>query len=100
MKPEEVIELLKIQREDCTTSVLREDDIDYAIAALEKQVPKKPIKDRKQEIRYTCSYSCPSCGGGFIGTGIADYCYHCGQRMDWSVEEFEKEMLEMLEEEE
>jgi len=70
-----------------------------SIQALEKQIPKKPIKDRKQEIRYTSSYSCPSCGGGFIGTGIADYCYHCGQRMDWNVEEFEKEMLEMLEEE-
>ena len=53
----------------------------------EKQVPKKPIKDRKQEIRYTSSYSCPSCGGGFTGTGIADYCYHCGQKLDWSVEE-------------
>ena len=58
---------------------------DMVISALEKQVAKKPIKDRKQEIRYTSSYSCPSCGDGFTGTGIADYCYHCGQKLDWSV---------------
>ena len=62
-------------------------NLELAISALEKQVPKKPIKDRKQEIRYTSSYSCPSCGDGFTGTGIADYCYHCGQKLDWSVEE-------------
>ena len=60
---------------------------DEIIKALEKQTPKKPIKDRKQEIRYTSSYSCSSCGGGFTGTGIADYCYHCGQKLDWSVED-------------
>lgn len=57
---------------------------DEITKALQKQIPKKPIKDRKQEIRYTSSYSCPSCGGGFTGTGIADYCYHCGQKLDWS----------------
>ena len=34
-------------------------------------------------IRYTSDYRCPSCGGTFTGTGIADYCYHCGQRLDW-----------------
>jgi hypothetical protein len=45
--------------------------------SIEKQIPKKPIKDREQNIRYTSSYSCPTCGGGFSGTGIADYCYHC-----------------------
>lgn len=51
--------------------------------AIEKQIAKKPIEDREQNIRYTSSYSCPNCGGGFTGTGIADYCYHCGQRLDW-----------------
>ena len=55
--------------------------------AIEKQIAKKPIKDRKQNIRYTSSYSCPTCGGGFSGTGIADYCYHCGQKLEWNVHE-------------
>lgn len=56
-------------------------------AAVEKQRAKKPIKDREQEIRYTSAYSCPTCGRGFTGTGIADYCYHCGQKLDWGEEE-------------
>ena len=59
---------------------------DMAIEALDKQISKKPIKKRKEGIRYTSTYSCPSCGGGFAGTGIADYCYHCGQALRWGDE--------------
>lgn len=45
----------------------------------------KPIKTTDETgIRYTDSYRCPNCGGNFTGTGIADFCYHCGQRLDWS----------------
>lgn len=51
--------------------------------ALEKQIPKKPIKSDRQEIRYTLTYDCPTCGRQFTGTGFADYCYHCGQALDW-----------------
>ncbi len=54
--------------------------------ALEKQVPKKPILSDSQ-IRYVCCYDCPNCGRIFSGTGIADYCYHCGQALDWSDED-------------
>lgn len=56
-----------------------------AISALEKQIPKKPIKTNDETgIRYTDSYRCPNCGGAFAGTGIANFCYHCGQAIDWS----------------
>ncbi len=55
-----------------------------AIYALEKQIPKKPIKSDSQEIRYSLTYDCPTCGKKFTGTGIADFCYHCGQALDWS----------------
>lgn len=58
--------------------------VDECRATVEKQIPKKPIKNRKQEIRYTSAYSCPNCGRSFTGTGIAKYCYHCGQALDWS----------------
>ena len=51
--------------------------------ALEKQIPRKPIKDEKQVMRYTTVYVCPSCGGVFSGT-LSQYCYHCGQALDWS----------------
>ena len=62
----------------------RKDVLRMAIEAMEKQIPKKPVKNEKQGIRYTDSYECPTCHKGFTGTGIADYCYHCGQAIDWS----------------
>lgn len=57
--------------------------LDMAIEALEKQIPKKPIK-AKEHIMYSMCYICPNCQKNFSGTGIASYCYHCGQALDWS----------------
>lgn len=54
-----------------------------ACEAMKKQIPLKPEKTSKSTIRYTDSYICPNCGLGFTGTGIANYCYHCGQAIDW-----------------
>ncbi len=59
---------------------------DDLVKALEKQMPKKPQKVKEQVVRYTDGYICPSCGKCFTGTGIADFCYHCGQALDWSEE--------------
>ena len=56
-------------------------------AAVEKQTAKKPKKAVVEGYRFTDTYKCPNCGGNFSGTGIADYCYHCGQKLDWSDEE-------------
>ena len=56
-------------------------------AAVEKQTEKKPKKTESEGYRYTDTYRCPNCGGNFSGTGIADYCYHCGQKLDWEGEE-------------
>ena len=56
-------------------------------AAIEKQIAKKPKKTESEGFRYTDTYRCPLCGGNFSGTGIADYCYHCGQKLDWSDEQ-------------
>ena len=52
-------------------------------AAVEKQKAKKPQKTESEGYRYTDTYRCPNCGGNFSGTGIANYCYHCGQKIDW-----------------
>ena len=59
-------------------------DFDRAIAALEKQIPKKPVKTETEGYRFTDTYKCPACARDFSGTGIARYCYHCGQALDWS----------------
>lgn len=66
-------------------------EVELLVQAVEKQIPLKPIKNREQETRYTSAYSCPTCDGGFSGTGIAKHCYHCGQKLDWDEMEFENE---------
>ena len=60
--------------------------LECMVNALEKQIPEKPIPADEQNIRYSMNYICPECGKRFSGTGIADYCYHCGQALDWSEE--------------
>lgn len=57
-----------------------------AILALEKQIPKKPVKSENQVVRYVNTYYCPICNLGITGTNIAKWCYHCGQKLDWSDE--------------
>ena len=48
--------------------------INTAVAALEKQIPKKPYAE-------TAFYgTCPSCSR----TIDTDYCEYCGQAIDWS----------------
>lgn len=82
MTEKEAINVMQKYMGDELSPVVRNAHI-MAMAALRKQQPKKPIRDREQKIRYISSYSCPYCGGGFTGTGIANYCYHCGQKLDW-----------------
>lgn len=56
--------------------------VDIAIEALEKQIPKKPIKSDR-EIRYCEVWECPSCGFEW-SSRVVDFCYKCGQRINWS----------------
>ena len=88
MTESKAVELLEYIRETgngeapyvgCTQNIA----IEMAINALEKQIPKKPKKSQSK-LRYLGTYMCPSCGGDFSGTGVASYCYHCGQRFKWN----------------
>ena len=45
-----------------------------AILALEKQIPKKPIKTRSEIV-------CPTCK---TLIGSSPYCRYCGQAIDWN----------------
>lgn len=96
MKENEAIEKLKnmrlfMQIEDKSNDCkFTEDDYkanEMAIQALEKQIPKKPVKSEKQVVRYVNTYYCPICNLGITGTNIAKWCYHCGQKLDWNDEE-------------
>lgn len=84
MTIEEAIEIMTnaVQTENYTV----EQDKALALVqkACEKQIPEKPIKCSETKMRYSACFVCRSCGGGFSGTGIAKYCYHCGQALDWS----------------
>lgn len=89
MTLERAAEILDPQhREDYDSMETINEACEIGRKAIAKQIPKKPIKCRNS-LLYALSHICPSCGGGFSGTGIADYCYHCGQALDWNDEEQE-----------
>lgn len=52
------------------------DDMQNAINALEKQIPKKPIYKEFELGNY---YECPICGD----ITLRDFCGKCGQALDW-----------------
>lgn len=58
-------------------------DPDQIMEIKERDTAKAPIKDTDSGVRYTDDYICPNCGKHFTGTGIAGFCYHCGQRLKW-----------------
>ena len=66
--------------------------LETAYKALQKQLPQKPLKTDNDGLRYTDEYTFPTCGGNFVGTGIADYCYHCGQALDWEGQYKDRQM--------
>lgn len=49
----------------------------------ERDTAKEPKKVSNSGVRYTDDYVCPNCGNHFTGTGVAAFCYHCGQRLKW-----------------
>lgn len=88
MTEQEAIMIIENERPSCGKKIEFTEEEKYeaysmAIRALEKQIPKKPIKSKKQVVRYVNTYCCPICNLKFTGTGIAKWCYHCGQKLDW-----------------
>ena len=80
MNPEEVIERLKtIFAFGISNCIADKIARDTTFAALEKQMPKKPINDK-----------CENCGEdvrNWTGDDNFKYCPNCGQRADWSESE-------------
>ena len=54
-------------------------------AAVEKQIPKKPIKINEtynaERGEWVADYECPYCGNPYADDS---YCSCCGQALDWS----------------
>lgn len=57
--------------------------VDTIQELVDRDTPKKPIKDEPSRIRYVPTYVCPSCGQRFSGWE-SKFCYHCGQKLDLS----------------
>lgn len=79
-------------------------DIDLIASIVEKEIPQNPdpystcIKEfikEKMELVTVMKYKgfmCPSCGYELTNNEMnihCNYCPHCGQRIDWSEEEWE-----------
>ena len=64
---------------------MERDAIERAIKALEKQVPQKVKKYKRLN-----ETACPECGIAFgyyeYDDEKFDYCYNCGQKLDWESE--------------
>lgn len=86
MKIEETIKQLELNRPLAYTE-LRE-AIDAAIAALEKQMPKKPTYEGdgywNGQLVYD-TWVCPNCEKRYeVDCDNYDHCPNCGQHIDWS----------------
>lgn len=81
------VDLRRCGHERCTTQLARYEDTGLdpgeIMGLKERNTAKAPIKDTDSGVRYTDDYICPNCGKHFTGTGIAEFCYHCGQRLKW-----------------
>lgn len=66
-------EYANIQLMDCKAFLM-------GIAALEKQIPKKPV--RPYESNYKQYWNCPSCGSSGMHD-VYKYCWKCGQKLEW-----------------
>lgn len=80
MTPQEAIEFLNRTKAGC--NILRDkqllDVCNIAISAIEKQIPKKPLKE------YGGAYRCPNCQmKHFNPEWVGTKCCDCGQVLDW-----------------
>ena len=57
--------------------------------ALEKHIPKQVKKVRHETILgYAVTVHCPFCGGSvWQNADESNYCFRCGQKLDWEVKE-------------
>ena len=84
MKASEAIEIIRIAATEVEWNYPMNYAIAFetAIAALEKQVPKKPL-DKTME--YNGDYGkCPCCGRTVSDYDELKRCSDCGQALDWS----------------
>ena len=84
MTPEEVIERLKaIFAFGISNCIADKIARDTTFAALEKQIPKKPIEGAT----FKHIGKCPDCRQAISTRSAFRNCQYCGQKIDWGNEE-------------
>ncbi len=81
MKPQEAIELV----EQCGLNIEGVKSIEcecLIISALEKQIPKKPLKKSLANNGCAWEWTCPNCRIVKVTTE-KQFCDDCGQALDW-----------------
>ena len=92
MTTQEAIEFFKGELEGgkCSEHCVQCNANEFALQALEKQIPKKPILDTifPSGVKW---FRCPICNkkivsklGEWISGRPQKYCDNCGQKLDWS----------------
>ena len=96
MKPEEALDILKRMRIALATArvdgIRVLEPLNIAIAATEKQVPKKVkntrfSRDRELEEHNIKEGECPECRETMTGNTFGYHCGCCGVALDWGNEE-------------
>lgn len=102
-KIRKAVQMLRIEKKECkklldfhgnkqwNSGILRRkiEDCNTAIKALEKQLPRKGIKEKITEgsAKGLHKFYCPICyekGDLSNKCNVGEYCSDCGQRLDWS----------------
>ena len=88
MKPQEAIKFLYFSKDHWEEASPVAKAHEFAIKALEKQIPKKPTNQRLASgiigDNGIMQGECPCCGENVIGNYYGEYCGCCGQAIDWS----------------
>ena len=80
---ENIAILEKVQEPDDAGYYLQLEHENFVLECIEKQIPKRAIMKGFNPCEEICSvsYLCPVCKKHI---NIDNYCYHCGQALDWS----------------
>ena len=82
MKYEEALKTIRYEVDEEGHCGYIEVELRLAIAALEKQIPKKPVGDLNSVPHYRCA----ACGNGvktYEDSTVYPYCHYCGQKLLW-----------------
>ncbi len=81
--------LKEIEKQIADAGYVYDDFLDICKEALEKQMPKQVKKVRHETILgYAVTVHCPFCGGSvWQNADESNYCFRCGQKLDWEVSE-------------